>query len=102
MINTENKPISQVYKELVEMLKADGIYNEIDYFSSMSYQGNKPFPDYHWISCFVVEGGSEGHYIHVEVIDGEGNRILLYVGKTFEGIDHALKLSNLLTKAFYR
>ena len=102
MVNTENKTIQQVYRELVEILKENGIYGEIEYFNPMSYQEKEMFPIYRWVGCFAVEGGNEGHYIHVEVINLEGERNLLYVGKTFEGIDHALKLSNVLTKAFYR
>ena len=101
MINTENKTVHEVYSELVAILKENGIYNEIDYFSSMSYKGKEIFPKYRWVGCFAIEGGNEGHYIHVETIDVEGIRALLYVGKTFEGLDHALKLSNMLTKAFY-
>lgn len=102
MIDIENKTIAQVYDELLEILKEDGIYGEIEYFNPMNNQEKELFPYYNWVSCFAVEGGSEGHYVHVEVINRVGDRILLYLGKTLEGIDHALKLSNVLTKAFYR
>ena len=35
-----------------------------------------------WIAVFVVVGGSEGLYLHVESIDRDGKRELLIVGKT--------------------
>jgi hypothetical protein len=38
--------------------------------------------DYRWIAVFVVIGGSEGLYLHIESIDGEGKRRLLMLGKT--------------------
>lgn len=38
--------------------------------------------DYHWIAVYVVQGGSEGLYLHVSIIDREGKHKLLYLGKT--------------------
>lgn len=35
-----------------------------------------------WIACFVVVGGSEGLYLHVEAIDYDGKSRLLMLGKT--------------------
>lgn len=104
------KTIDEVYEELVEILKEQGVYDELDYFNnSMRWQkkSKMDFPKYRWISCYAVEGGSEGHYIHVDVIWEElgsehWNSEILFTGKTFCGIDHALKVANICTKAFYR
>ena len=47
------------------------------------------------IAAFVVTGGSEGHYVHVEVIDGDRcDGVLL--GKTFKGKDAAWALARRL------
>lgn len=80
------------------------LIDKMDYFSSFRYneRGSAGFsPHYHWIACFAVEGGSEGHYIHVEEIDGDGHRHLVILGKTFLGLDVALEIANKLTKIFY-
>ena len=50
----------------------------------------------HWIAVFPITGGSEGHYIHVEAIARDGSRQLLYLGKTFKGMDHAWQIARKL------
>jgi hypothetical protein len=96
------KTVQEVFNELTSMLKEQGIYDELESFSiMMGYDKKGDFPNYRWISCFVVEGGSEGHYIHVDII-AHDVRETLYLGKTFMGIEHALKVSNLCTMSFYR
>lgn len=101
-----NKTIVEVYDELVPILKEQGVYDELDYFTiSGSWQDEREFPNYRWIACFAVEGGNEGHYIHVEAIsnaDGEFQREIVFLGKTFCGLDYALKVANVCTKSFYR
>ena len=42
-------------------------------------------PEYRWVSCYVVRGGSEGYYLHVDVINAEDQRTLLFLGKTLSG-----------------
>ncbi len=37
---------------------------------------------YRWIGAYVVVGGSEGMYLHVDVINGEGQLQRLLVGKS--------------------
>jgi hypothetical protein len=54
--------------------------------------GAWPDRSHHHLACFAVTGGSEGHYIHVELLAGE-ERIPLFVGKTFEGMPHAWKVA---------
>ena len=66
-------------------------YKEMSEGMSYSWWGDKKmnkddaFPASHWISCYLVTGGSEGHYIHVDTIDKDGNRQLIYLEKTFSG-----------------
>jgi len=54
-------------------------------------------PPHKWIACFAVTGGSEGHYIHVEALLGE-HRMPLFLGKTFQGMDHALAIASACAK----
>jgi len=37
---------------------------------------------YHWLVCYYVAGGSEGYYFHVDMIDADGKREMLFLGKT--------------------
>ena len=52
---------------------------------------------YRWLACYAVTGGSEGWYIHVELIHptriGVANRQSLMMGKTFSGYDVAARLA---------
>jgi hypothetical protein len=89
------------------------LLDELDYFSfSLKYERdiNQDMSTQiprriNWVACFAVEGGSEGHYIHVELIysDEKGNqrRELAFLGKTFMGLDHALKVAGVLTRVIY-
>ena len=56
------------------------------------------------IAVFAVQGGSEGHYVHVDVFTsehGEETKVTtLFLIKTFLGMEHALRLSNELTRMF--
>lgn len=95
------KTVNEVFQELVSVLKEEGLYGELDYFNiRVGIDRKADFPDFHWIACFSVTGGSEGHYIHVDVISDKGTENL-FLGKTFLGMEHALKVSNLCTQAFY-
>jgi hypothetical protein len=44
--------------------------HELDYFSAMyGYESNKLFPTgFKWLAVYAVAGGSEGHYVHVDII----------------------------------
>jgi hypothetical protein len=96
------KTLNEVFKELVQVLREHGVYEELDYFHvTVGEDKNRDFPDFHKIACFAVEGGSEGHYIHIAVITATGTDTI-FLGKTFCGIEHALNVSNISTKAFYR
>jgi hypothetical protein len=40
-----------------------------------------------------VTGGSEGHYVHVDLIDGDGKRTMVLLAKTFSGMETAYKVA---------
>ena len=49
-------------------------------------------------ACYAVTGGSEGHYIHVDIatqydVDNSCKVFHLITGKTFLGMEHALKIA---------
>lgn len=100
------KTFGEVYKEACQFLKERDIWDNLDYFhlsrdySDKNYE-NKPFPTWRWIVCYAVVGGSEGHYIHVDIFKSEGGTEQLFLGKTFLGMDYALYVSNMLTKVFW-
>jgi hypothetical protein len=65
-------------------------------FSDTSWmnEGCKTWPEkYRWISVYPVTGNSEGHYIHVDVINGK-NRHMVMMSKTFGGWEVACQIAN--------
>lgn len=100
---SHKRTLEEVYKDIVQALKEQEVWEMLDYFniSTDKRDGKVPFPDYRWISVFLVRGGSEGFYFHIEAIH-EGKRELIYLGKTLsERIDEALKINNVLVKLFH-
>jgi hypothetical protein len=94
------RPLRDIRRDLVAYLKGAGVeYENLDYFelaSSASFDPAKyeTWPDRNHcrLACYAVTGGNEGHYLHVELLTGE-ERILLFTGKTFEGMAHAWKVA---------
>jgi len=100
------KTIGEVHAELLAVTgrHADGLDSPVvdgaaEYFSVTTGVD----PDREWpegrIVAFAVTGGSEGHYVHVEVIGGTVHARtaeLLILGKTFEGPDAAWNLARRL------
>lgn len=89
------RPIADIFRELETRLKDENLID--DYFDDTSRlfhdRGGPDWPtSWRWIACFAVTGGSEGHYVHVEVIQG-GTRRLMFTGKTFAGMEHAYKMA---------
>lgn len=103
MIETEGRLVRDVYDELRRSL------GELvdEYFHIASSQTETPisgwsaglvsmatWPDrVRWIACYAVTGGSEGHYIHVDLIYYDKRRDLVFLGKTFQGMEHAQKIA---------
>ena len=109
IVNEQPKTMDEVYKWVCEELrKRDPEPNEYrrygiidEYFSAFyEHTERKLWPlDHAWLAVFAVTGGSEGHYIHVEAIWRDDNRReLLFLGKTFQGMDHALEIVKVLCK----
>ena len=112
---SDKTPVREVFDLLSARLKRDGLLDEMDYFSISHDYGqdsvsNLPFygamPGWRWVSCFAVTGGSEGHYIHIEVAGYDkncappgdrgqvGHRMMLFLGKTFAGMEKAQSIAN--------
>ena len=57
-----------------------------EYFSLLerNYR-NLPWPDDYWgVAVYVVTGGSEGYYLHVDILDNKGKREMIFLGKTLD------------------
>jgi hypothetical protein len=82
------KTVDEVFKA-IEARLPEGFVDE--YFSvSHDSRGEVVWPNpYRRIVVFPVTGGSEGHYVHVEVLDMVGGRQCVMLLKTFEGWDSA-------------
>lgn len=65
--------------------------------SSAKYEGPQDWPTrWRWIASYAVTGGSEGHYIHIDIIgaDGEEGKVRqVFLGKTFRGMAHAQRIA---------
>ena len=97
---TETDTVADVFRKLRNVLDEDQL---IDEYFSMSNMAEKPFwkllENHRWIACYAVTGGSEGHYIHVDLIcgydlDGTGKVLHLFTGKTFLGLAHAQRIAS--------
>jgi len=97
---TETDTVAEVYQKLREVLDAEGL---IDEYFSLAIQTVQTFwkllESCRWIACYAVTGGSEGHYVHIDLIHGydqdwTGKAFHLITGKTFLGLAHALKIAN--------
>ena len=96
LIEVRPKTLQQVYTYL-----RDGLGDLVDeYFSIAADSENHcadPWPQgYRWIAVFPVTGGSEGHYVHVERIQHDGSRDLVFLAKTFLGMEHAWRIARRL------
>jgi hypothetical protein len=92
--------VADVWSKLREILDAE---NLIDEYFSLAIRTDQTFfkllESHRWIACYAVTGGSEGHFVHVDLIygyDGDytGKALHLVTGKTFMGLAHALKIAN--------
>ena len=97
--NEVGKPMSDVMKFFEQEIAKAGInLDEFDYFQSGA-TGPENWPVlYRRVFTFAAPGGSEGHYIHVNIQTMDGSVENLVLGKTFMGLDHALELSNCLSR----
>ena len=97
---TETDTVVDVCRKLRAVLDEGDL---IDEYFSVSGMVEQPFwtlvGSYRWIACYAVTGGSEGHYIHVDLVQGydhdwSGKALHLITGKTFLGLEHARRIAN--------
>lgn len=88
----KNKTVEEIFAELVTLLKKDGLYPD-EGLSIMYMKEDQELPSYRWIACYPVTGGAEGHYIHVDIVTYENERIPVFIGKTFQGFGFAAKVA---------
>lgn len=97
------KTIRAVYEEMYARLTASPHGDAMDYFSLSdgTPAAAKLIPvDFRWVACYPVTGGSEGHYIHVDLILKDGTtRLPLFLGKTFLGWAKACEIANFCAEA---
>jgi hypothetical protein len=102
----KGRPLSEICEKLSEGLESAGL--RIDEYFGISADAECSHKLETWpegvveIMVYAVVGGSEGHYVHVDVLIrqdwGRPNRIGMFTAKTFLGMEHALRLSNELTR----
>lgn len=102
---SHSKELGVIRKEIECRLRKQKLWDTLDYFREYppTLRGTPPstwpYP-YNHIACFAVTGGNEGHYIYVHAFCQEQKGYapkLVFCGKTFSGMEAALKISNALT-----
>ncbi len=117
--------IRRIFNRAVRVVTREGLIDEgLSIFPSLTkYNHAEPWgvaddspcqktfeellPGFRCVACFAVTGGSEGHYIHVELLGWDeeqsrrtgqsvGTRVLVFIGKTFQGLAHAQALASRL------
>jgi len=101
------RKLSEIHKKLVDGIESAGLMLD-EYFSlSTDAELNRHWEtwpeDVRRIAVFAVQGGSEGHYVHVDVYTSSTSKpstkvTTVFILKTFLGMEHALRLSNELTR----
>ena len=63
------------------------LYDMLDYIHTSVYydQADQNIPRFRWIYCWPTEGGSEGHYFHVECTTPKNETEPLLLAKTLSG-----------------
>lgn len=97
----EGRPLAEIYNELRAVLDEQDMIDEYFSVASDFKREAARWPNgWRWVACYAVTGGSEGHYVHVDVISdveigGKHVRTsqLIFLGKTFRGMDHAQKIA---------
>jgi hypothetical protein len=93
----KSRTIGEIGADLARHLKKEGLEEE---GVSRLVDKETPFPKkWRWIACFAVTGSNEGHYVHVEVFEdgvdmkGKHTAILLFLVKTFNGLERAQQIA---------
>uniref|UniRef100_A0A6M3KXQ5 Uncharacterized protein n=1 Tax=viral metagenome TaxID=1070528 RepID=A0A6M3KXQ5_9ZZZZ len=88
-VNDRMRRIQDIHRDVIDEFKKRGAWGEyghttLDYFSVVDRIGGLIYwPEKaKWTAIFHVTGGSEGFYIHVEAITSDGDRHLIFLGKS--------------------
>jgi len=98
------KTVQEVFDELKARLEADGLLPDEYFMVSSKYRYSDeyreiPVPKDWWrVVCFAVKGTNEGHFIHIGIIMAGGQYQDLFLSKTFQGLEYALKVANACTR----
>jgi len=68
---TQTDTVADVCRKLRAVLDEENLIDEYFCVSGMAERSFRYLSEgYRWIACYSVTGGSEGHYIHVDLIGG--------------------------------
>jgi len=69
-IDVSGRRVSEVLREVNTAIEAAGIeFGEYGFSDMTAYSSVPDFPtNVRWVACFPVVGGSEGYYVHIEII----------------------------------
>lgn len=83
VVNEIGRPIGQVFRDIEKQIPRD-ILMEFDSYGVHCYpmKPTDPFPTYHWLAIYYVTGGSEGYWVHIDLINGDNERTLIWLAKT--------------------
>lgn len=99
VVNETGKDLSDVLEYLKGDIKKAGVnLDEYDYFGTGIRESQRWPVLYRRVFAFACPGSNEGHYIHLSTEHMDGTFETLFIGKTFMGLDHALDLSNTLSR----
>ena len=101
----KTRTVGELFDYCKAALEPSGILDQLEYFDLMwRKKADEPLPlRIKWLVVFVVKGGSEGHYIHIEAITDNDDvkrthdRELLILGKSLSNrYDDGLAVVNIL------
>jgi len=110
--NLRGNLVFDIYKEVCGVLKKEypDLWADCDYFH-YSYDRDEYVKehtavwdthDVHWLVVHYVQGGSEGYYVHVAIVDKHNRYKYLFLGKTLRegeaGISWAEKMVAALSR----
>ena len=107
-VNERGRRYRDIEADIIRKMKEEHLeaWEMLDYFG-LEYEYRRQhegdyFPtSWHWIAVYYVKGGSEGFYFHVDLIDNDGERKLIFLGKTLsEDRSDAEMVQNALSRVF--
>jgi hypothetical protein len=93
-----NRDAREVVADLAAFIKPleDGGTEYVSLGAQFKYEGVSEIPPFRRVVAYAVTGGSEGHYVHVDLhlARDPGTYMNLMLVKTFGGMAHARKIAN--------